>query len=75
MNDIHFLRPELTPTIYAYRILGSKMYEDSLKIGYTTRDTRTRIKEQIGTTGQDYEIVVENNFRKRGSNNFLHGET
>ena len=42
------------------------MYEDSLKVGYTSRDARTRIKEQIGTTGQEYEIVVEKSAMRRG---------
>lgn len=70
MSDIHFPRPEYTPTIYAYRILGAAMYEDSLKVGYTSRDARTRINEQIGTTGQEYEIVVEKSAMRSDGTSF-----
>ena len=71
MSDIHFPRPEITPTIYAYRVKDSTMYKDSLKVGYTTRDARTRINEQIGTTGQDYDIVVEQSAMRNDGTSFV----
>ncbi len=52
-------RPEVIPKIYAYRILGAENRQGLLKIGMTARDVKTRIKEQLGTAGLQYEIVLE----------------
>lgn len=58
-QDFFPRRPDASPTIYAYRILNAPDHEGLLKIGYTTRDVRQRVKEQLGTAGMKYEIVVE----------------
>ena len=71
MSDIHFPRPELIPKIYAYRINDSIMYEDSLKIGFTTRDVRTRIKEQLSASGQEYTIVIEESAMRSDGTSFV----
>lgn len=40
-------RPEVTPTIYVYELPNSTDHHGLLKIGYTDRDARTRILEQV----------------------------
>ena len=35
-----------TPTIYAYEHIGVPAHKGMLKVGYTTRDVETRVKEQ-----------------------------
>lgn len=53
------LRPVSNPTIYAYRILKTSDREGLLKVGFTNRSVRERVKEQLGTSGLSYEIVLE----------------
>lgn len=52
-------RPEATPTIYAYESTHTQ-HEGMLKIGYTTRDAKTRVAEQhpIVTPGEPIVKVV-----------------
>lgn len=52
-------RPELKPAIYVYEIPDAENRKGLLKIGYTTRDARSRIKEQLGTAGVNYNILLE----------------
>jgi hypothetical protein len=52
-------RPELKPKIYAYEIPDAENRKGLLKIGYTTRDVRERVKEQLRTSGLNYNIVLE----------------
>lgn len=52
-------RPSTNPTIYAYELVGVDTHKGLLKIGYTDRDAQTRIKEQLGTAGIQYKIVLE----------------
>ena len=52
-------RPKVTPTIYAYRLIGVASHDGYLKIGYTDRDAETRIKEQLHTSGIPYQIVLK----------------
>lgn len=51
-------RPKANPKIYAYRIPDVPSREWLLKIGFTTRDARKRIAEQLQTSGLEYEIVL-----------------
>jgi hypothetical protein len=61
-------RPEANPTIYAYELIGVPTHKGLLKIGYTDRDAKTRIKEQLGTSKVEYKIVfVESAMKKDGS--------
>lgn len=56
------------PTIYAYRHIGVLTHEGMLKIGYTTRDVETRVREQNLTSHVKYEIVLKRTaMRKDGS--------
>ena len=52
-------RPKVTPTIYAYRVIGVDSHNGYLKIGYTDRTARERIDEQTQTVRLEYEVVLE----------------
>ncbi|MBR6375159.1 MAG: GIY-YIG nuclease family protein [Alloprevotella sp.] len=47
-----------TPTIYAYEHIGVPAHEGMLKVGYTTRDVETRVKEQNKTGNIPYKIML-----------------
>lgn len=51
-------RPQITPTIYAYRLTGVDSHNGFLKIGYTGRSAKERIDEQLHTSKVKYEIVL-----------------
>ena len=60
MNQKYFSqRPELKPIIYVYEIPDAENRKGLLKIGYTTRNAKGRIKEQLGTAGLNYNILLE----------------
>jgi hypothetical protein len=60
MNNKYFSqRPELKPIIYVYEIPDAENRKGLLKIGYTTRNAKDRIKEQLGTAGLNYNILLE----------------
>ncbi len=61
MADIDFFaqRPEITPTIYAYKLSGVASHEGYIKVGYTERDVEVRIKEQLHTSGVPYKILLK----------------
>ena len=63
-------RPTTNPTIYAYELVGVATHKGLLKIGYTDRDTQTRIKEQLGTAAIPYKIVFEESAMKRDGSSF-----
>ena len=59
MNQQYFpQRPTITPTIYAYRLLGVDTHKGYLKVGYTDRTAKERIEEQLHTSKVQYEIVL-----------------
>ena len=61
-------RPTVTPTIYAYRLIGVDSHKGYLKVGYTDRTAKERIEEQLHTSKVQYEIVlVESAMSKDGS--------
>ncbi len=51
-------RPKVTPTIYAYRMVGVESHKGFLKVGYTDRSAKERIDEQLHTSKVKYEIVL-----------------
>jgi len=59
MSDFFPQRPEANPTIYAYKLNGVSTHAGMLKIGYTTRNSRDRVSEQLKTSRVQYEIVFE----------------
>ncbi|MBL7108173.1 MAG: GIY-YIG nuclease family protein [Candidatus Cloacimonetes bacterium] len=60
MNQKYFSqRLDLKPIIYVYEIPDAENRKGLLKIGYTTRNAKERIKEQLGTAGLNYNILLE----------------
>ena len=57
--DFFAPRPEITPTIYAYELIGVSTHKGYLKVGYTERDVETRVAEQLHTSGVQYRIVLK----------------
>lgn len=71
MNKNFFpLRAKINPTIYAYKLIDVKNKENLLKVGYTDRDAKTRVKEQIGATHLKFEIVLETEAIKENGSTF-----
>ena len=61
-------RPTVTPTIYAYKLIGVETHKGYLKVGYTDRTAKERIEEQLHTSKVKYEIVlVESAMSQDGS--------
>lgn len=58
-NNYFAERPPVTPTIYAYELIGVESHKGYLKIGYTDRDAETRIAEQMHTSAVPYRIVLK----------------
>lgn len=70
MPDLEFFkqRPEITPTIYAYELVDVPSHKGYIKVGYTERDAKTRIYEQMHTSGVAYRILYsESSMRPDGS--------
>ena len=60
MSDVLFTpRPDITPTIYAYELIGVDTHKGYLKVGYTERDAKTRVAEQMHTSAVPYKIVLQ----------------
>lgn len=61
MADMEFFaqRPEITPTIYAYKLNGVASHDGYIKVGYTERDVEVRVKEQMHTSGVPYTILMK----------------
>lgn len=57
-NEFFPQRPTITPTIYAYRLVGVESHKGYLKVGYTDRTAKVRIDEQLHTSKVPYEIVL-----------------
>lgn len=56
-NDFFPKKSIVIPTIYAYNIPELKSHEGFIKIGYTDRDVKTRVKEQTHTAGLEVNIL------------------
>ncbi len=60
MNDKFFPpRPDANPTIYAYELVGVETHKGLLKVGFTNRNSKDRIAEQLKTSRVKYKIVME----------------
>lgn len=67
-TDFFEQRPDITPSIYAYRLNGVESHKGYIKIGYTERDVETRIKEQLHISAVPYTILLkESAMRNDGS--------
>lgn len=61
-------KPKVQPLIYVYKVLGVQSHEKYIKVGYTVRDAKTRIKEQMGASQIPFEILYqESAVREDGS--------
>lgn len=61
-------RPSVTPTIYVYNLPQVPSHNGYVKVGYTDRDARTRIDEQLHTSGLKGNILyIESAMRSDGS--------
>lgn len=69
-NQFFPKRPQTNPTIYAYELPKEQTRKNLLKIGFTNRDAKTRIKEQLQTSGVDYKIVFEESAMKNDGSCF-----
>ncbi len=58
-QEFFIARPQVTPTIYAYELVGVDSHKGYLKVGYTDRDVETRVKEQLHTSGIPYKILLK----------------
>ena len=58
-QDFFLQRPQIKPTIYVYELEGVESHKGYVKIGYTERDVKTRIEEQIGATHVPYKILYQ----------------
>ena len=67
-------RKAFEPRIYVYRLLGVPEKDGLVKVGYTERDVETRIKEQLGTAGIRYEILLEASAMLHDGSNFTDHE-
>lgn len=52
-------RPDVTPTVYAYQLIGVESHEGYIKIGYTGRTAEVRIREQLHVSGVPYRILLK----------------
>lgn len=52
-------RPKSIPTIYAYELIGVGTHNGLLKVGYTCRNAKERVGEQVKTVQVQYKIVLE----------------
>lgn len=64
------IRPEVTPTIYAYELIGVDTHAGLLKVGYTDRDAKTRVAEQLKTSAVKYRIVFEESAMRNDGSSF-----
>ncbi len=64
-------RPEASPTIYAYELIGVSTHNGLIKVGYTTRSSEKRIDEQTKTAAIKYKIVFEDSAMRNDGSAFI----
>ena len=69
-SDLFTQRPEITPTIYAYELVDVPSHKGLIKIGYTDRDGKTRVEEQLKTSGVKYHILFSESAMYSDGGNF-----
>ena len=58
-QEFFIQRPEVNPTIYAYILPDAVSHNGYIKVGYTDRDTETRINEQLHTSGLSHKTLLK----------------
>ncbi len=73
MSKIDFfpVRPEATPVIYVYELIGVETHIGLLKVGYTIRSSEKRIDEQTQTAGIKYKILLEESAMRNDGSAFI----
>ncbi len=69
-NDFFPPRPALNPTIYGFEFIDVPSHKGMIKIGFTDRDGKTRVAEQIKITALKYKIVFEESAMKSDGSSF-----
>lgn len=69
-NEFFPKRPEANPTIYAYELIGVSTHKGLLKIGYTSRNSKDRIAEQLKTSRINYKIIFEESAMRNDGSSF-----
>jgi hypothetical protein len=64
-------RPPINPTIYAYELIGVTTHIGQIKIGYTHRNVKTRISEQLKTSAVKYKIILEESAMRCDGGSFI----
>lgn len=57
LDRICHQRPNAHPKIYAYEFIGVDSHKGYIKVGYTVRDVKTRVEEQVHTAAVPYRIL------------------
>ena len=70
VQDLLRNRVAETPMIYAYEHVGVPSHAGWLKVGYTTRDVETRVKEQNLTGNIQYKIVLKRPAMRKDGTSF-----
>lgn len=58
-QEFFIQRPAVTPTIYAYELVGVSSHNGYIKIGFTDRTAEERIKEQLSESRIPYRILLK----------------
>ena len=58
-NNFFPERPQIEPTIYVYELTGVDSHKGFVKVGYTERDVKERIKEQLHTSAVDFKVLYQ----------------
>lgn len=69
-NDFFPPRPSLNPTIYGFEFIDVPSHKGMIKIGFTDRDAKTRVAEQLKTSAVSYKIVYEESAMKSDGSSF-----
>lgn len=67
-------RPQANPTVYAYELVGVTTHTGLMKIGFTDRDAKTRVAEQLKTARLKYKIVFEESAMRNDGTSFTDHE-
>ena len=59
MQDFFPQRPQIKPTIYVYELVGVEAHKGYIKVGYTERNVKERIEEQLHTSSIPFKILYQ----------------
>lgn len=59
LSDIMHSRPDVSPTVYGYVLPDVSTHKGYIKVGYTTREAKIRVKEQLHTSAVAYKILFK----------------